>query len=243
MTLLEIGIGALLLASVHLFAGRLRFLHRIPRSRWLSLASGTSVAYVFVHLLPQLTVAQASLEREVGGALDPLDRHAYVLAVIGLAAFYGLERLARLARKERSPEPALGATPPAVFWIHIASFAIYNVLIGYLLAGRESASHEHAAFVVALGLHLLVNDYGLREHHRERYHRVGRWILAMAVVVGAFLGVSVRLPEAVVLSILAFVAGGIVLNVLKEELPAERESHFGAFAAGVIGFTAILMMG
>lgn len=243
MTALEIGIGTLVLASVHLFAGRLVILDRVPRSRWLSFASGTSVAYVFVHLLPQLTLAQVSLERRLGVALQPLEHHAYLVASTGLAAFYGLERLARRARRERSREPALRATPPAVFWLHVGSFAVYNVLIGYLLAGRESATHQYAAFVLALGLHFLVNDFGLREHHRERYHRMGRWLLAIAVAVGAVLGMWVRLSEAAVLAILAFVAGGIILNVLKEELPAERESRFGAFAVGLVGFAALLMMG
>ena len=42
------------LAAIHLFSGRLRFVRVIPRSRWLSAASGISVAYVFVHLLPDL---------------------------------------------------------------------------------------------------------------------------------------------------------------------------------------------
>lgn len=32
------------LALVHVFAGRLRFLDGIPRSRWLSIAGGVSVA-------------------------------------------------------------------------------------------------------------------------------------------------------------------------------------------------------
>lgn len=243
MTALEIAIGALVLAGVHMFAGRLQLLDRVPRSRWLSLASGTSVAYVFVHLLPQLTVAQASIERETGGLLAALQHHAYLVAALGLAAFYGLERLARRARRERGGEPARGSVPPAVFWLHIGSFSIYNVLIGYLLAGRESASTpQYAAFVLALALHFLVNDYGLRDHHREHYHTPGRWILALAVLAGAVLGVWVPLSEPVVLGILAFIAGGIVLNVLKEELPVERESRFGAFAIGMVGFAALLML-
>ncbi len=45
---------ALSLAAIHVFAGKLRFLDVTPRSRWLSAASGISVAYVFVHVLPEL---------------------------------------------------------------------------------------------------------------------------------------------------------------------------------------------
>ncbi len=47
-------IAALGLAAVHLFAQRMRFIALVPRSRWLSAAGGVSVAYVFVHVLPEL---------------------------------------------------------------------------------------------------------------------------------------------------------------------------------------------
>ena len=39
----------------------------------------------------------------------------------------------------------------------------------------------------------------------------------------------------------AFLAGGIVLNVLKEELPEQRESHFWAFALGTGLYAALLL--
>lgn len=42
-------------------------------------------------------------------------------------------------------------------------------------------------------------------------------------------------------AITAFLAGGIVLNVLKEELPEERESRFWAFALGATSYATILL--
>jgi hypothetical protein len=63
---------ALVLAAVHVFGGRLTFLHDIPRSRWLSAAGGVSVAYVFVHLLPDLAAHQQSL----AASLPPTSRAA-----------------------------------------------------------------------------------------------------------------------------------------------------------------------
>lgn len=44
---------ALALALVHLLVGKLPFIDAVPRSRWLSIAGGVSVAYVFVHILPR----------------------------------------------------------------------------------------------------------------------------------------------------------------------------------------------
>ena len=54
------------LAIIHLFSGSIRFLDVLPRSRWLSAADGISVAYVFVHLLPDLAQEQEA-NREVEG--------------------------------------------------------------------------------------------------------------------------------------------------------------------------------
>ena len=41
-----------LLVLVHVVTPGLRFLEGTPRSIWLSLAGGVSVAYVFVHFMP-----------------------------------------------------------------------------------------------------------------------------------------------------------------------------------------------
>ena len=39
----------------------------------------------------------------------------------------------------------------------------------------------------------------------------------------------------------AFLAGGVILNVIKEELPEEQESLFWAFALGAALYTALLL--
>ena len=39
----------------------------------------------------------------------------------------------------------------------------------------------------------------------------------------------------------AFLGGGVILNVIKEELPQEQESLFWAFALGASLYTALLL--
>lgn len=53
------------LVVIHLFAGKLRFLNGVPRSRWLSIAAGVSIAYVFVRLLPELAAGQDVVSRSL----------------------------------------------------------------------------------------------------------------------------------------------------------------------------------
>ncbi len=50
------------------------------------------------------------------------------------------------------------------------------------------------------------------------------------------------LPEFVVGILFAFLAGAIVLNVLKEELPEERQSRFWLLAPGALGYAALLLV-
>ena len=231
---------AVALALVHLFAGKLRFLSVEPRSRWLSFASGISVAYVFAHLLPEVAEAQAvfveaGVERAVVG-----EGHVWLLALAGLVGFYGLARQAKASREEVTGEG--DRTERAVFWVQMASYAVYNVLIGYLL-GRGEAGDGSVLwlFWIAMALHFFVNDYGLRTDHKDRYTHTGRWVLAAAVVAGSGLGRAVELPSPVVAGLVALLAGGVVLNVLKEELPEERESRFWPFALGAASYAALLV--
>ncbi len=162
---------ALGLMLVHLFIGRLRFLDVVPRSRWLSLAGGVSIAYVFIHILPELSAFQEKLKLtdNLGTAL--LDRHVYLLALAGLVVFYGLERAALLSRLREQSAGRKDATSVSVFWLHIGSFAAYNALIGYLLLHREEpGTGSLLLFFFAMALHFVINDFGLRQHH-QRYIR------------------------------------------------------------------------
>lgn len=233
-------IAALALGSLHLVAGRLRFLDVIPRSRWLSFGSGVSVAYVCMHILPEL----AAHQRRIEAAALPgfLENHVYFFALLGLAVFYGLERLVTRSRSRRRAV-GVDVAGPGVFWIHVGSFAGYNALIGYLLLHRETpGARGLALFTLAMGAHFVVNDYGLRHDHRRRYHDIGRWILAVAVLFGWIIGATTSIQRTALAIFFSFLAGGVLLNVLKEELPRERESAFWAFALGAIAYTALLLI-
>ncbi len=129
-----------------------------------------------------------------------------------------------------------------MFWIHLGSYAVYNVLIGYLLLHREETDLRGLLiYAAAMGLHFVVNDQGLREHHGAAYDRVGRWLLAGAPILGWLLGLAVEVPPLALAALFAFLAGGVVLNVLKEELPEDRESRFSAFAAGTAAYALLLL--
>ncbi len=122
------------------------------------------------------------------------------------------------------------------------SDALLCSLSGYLLLHREQPGVQSLLFFFfAMALHFVVNDRGLREDHKDAYDRVGRWVLAAAIIVGWVIGSGTEVSSAAIALLLAFLAGGVIFNVLKEELPEERQSRFWAFALGASIYAALLL--
>jgi hypothetical protein len=230
---------ALILAVVHVSARRMVFLESIPRSKFLSIAGGVSVAYVFIHILPELKEHQESIA-ESAEILSFLELHAYLIAMLGLIIFYGLEKAVQDSKKKSTDSE--NKPKKSAFWVHISSFFVYNGLIGYLLVHREESGLLNLLlYGMAMSLHFIVVDFGLREHHKDRYDREGRWILASAIIVGWAIGTLTEVPEAILALLFAFLSGSIILNVLKEEIPQERQSSFWAFTIGGIAYVILLL--
>ena len=240
-------LAAVVLAAAHLLAPRLTTLTLVPRSRWLSAAGGVSVSYVFVHLLPELAEGQTAIEGGEGAGGEPLlgflENHVYLVALVGLAVFYGVEKHSLASRRRTADRTGEDRTTDDAFWLSIATFAVYNAVIGYVLldAALEELT-QLVLYTLALGVHFVINDFALSEHHRDAYRRWARWIVAAAVLVGWLAGVATDVSERVIAVVVAFIAGGVVLNVLKEELPGERLAQFWPFAGGALAYTVLLQL-
>ncbi|MFP7254239.1 hypothetical protein SFC02_08010 [Terribacillus goriensis] len=231
------------LALIHYCSKYMSFLKETPRSKFLSVSAGIAVAYVFVHLLPELNTYQEKLEAELGDSVwRYAEHHIYIAALIGLVLFYGLERMVTVSKHtDRLKDPE--AAGSGIFWLHISSFFLYNAIIGYLLVREEYESPLGMLFYfLALGVHFITNDRSLRSDHKHIYDRYGRLLLTGAILIGWLIGILTELNEAAISILNAFIAGGIVLNVLKEELPEERESSIGSFLIGAVGYTILLLL-
>lgn len=223
-------IAALTLALIHVGAGWAHHGGEL-RPRWLSAASGISVAYVLVDLLPELSEAQALwLEARPERPLWWLERQIYVMALLGLVLALGLERMTSSRGDRRE----------ARFWLHTSSFAVYNFLIGGF-ALRVSGVISLIFALLAFGGHFLVNDHSLRRAYGRAYEGTGRWLLAGSILLGWFVEMLWRVPVEIAMALLGLVAGGIILNVIKEELPEDKEGAFSVFVAGAAIYTSVLL--
>lgn len=231
-----VGLGfalAIGLASIHLVAEKVPFTSPLTRERWLSAGAGVSIAYVFVYLLPKLE--SAGLHEAADVTL------IYILVFSGLAGFFGLERIARETERHRSDGCLPWISEQSVFWIHSGVFVAYNVVIGYVLMSGTLIEHQ-IPFAVAMGLHLFGIDEGLRSHHAEAYHGIGRWVLAGSILAGSVAVFAVPLGVSHQIWLLSLLGGGIIFNAIKEELSEDRKSSFWAFILGAGTFVAIVTL-
>lgn len=199
------------LAAVHIFSNYLRVLDGVPRNRFLSVAGGMSVAFVVLRLLPGISKGQEKVLKNINkdSLLSALDQHVYILVLLSMFIFYGLEHWARASVERQRQKQRKGVTSARVFWIHMMTFAFMNALIGYLLVHRMNEGLlPLLLFFVAMFLKFIVNDNGLHNLHKQGYDQKGRWLLAAAVLLGWGISVLTVLPEVVPVLLQAFLAGG-----------------------------------
>lgn len=232
---------ALALAALHLAAPALRRRGGGAERAISSFGGGAAVAYVFLHLLPEIAegneaIAKA-LEDEVP-ATPLLDLGVFAVALAGFLLFFGLERLARGGGDERrEPEGRL-------FAVHLAGYCVYNALIVYTMPLRLRTGVDFALlFTVAMALHLGLTDRGLEGTYPRRFAGWGRLVLAGALLAG-WLAAAVAAPASTILvSVLtAFLGGSVLLNVFKEELPAGRRLSFPWLLAGALLYAVLLAL-
>jgi zinc transporter ZupT len=210
---------------------------------WLSFSGGISVSYVFIHIFPELSDAQNEISKMDNPIVDFFDYHIYLISLFGFILFYGLDSAARISKANNAKQNNKDYAEKNVFLVHIVSFAIYNFQIGYFLLHRETPGLESLLFFfAAMATHIMVNDYSLRNHFKHYYMNSGRWILSAAVLLGWLCGVFFDVSHLVLDIMFAFIAGGMILNIIKEELPDERQSKFFGFASGCIVYSALLLI-
>jgi len=235
--------AAVLLAGVFALGGERRRLlagfwhHR----RRVSAAAGVSVAYVFVDVLPELAAQNAALNASVANARFYAEQRIYCLALLSFVFMYGLEHLV-LSQRARGDAEARGSAD-AVYWLHLAGFAAYSALIGYLLVERAERGHAAlAVYVAAMAIHFVVVNHSLTEEHGEVYRRQGHWVLAASVLVGWALASAIELSDLAFARLFALLAGGVVITSLRAELPDDRDGRFWPFCIAAVVFAAVLLV-
>ncbi|PSB01225.1 hypothetical protein [Merismopedia glauca] len=230
------------LLFLDLSVGKFYWLKQIPERHWLSFGGGVAIAYVFIDILPSLQQAEMAIERSGEAIAISMMHQVYLLALIGLIIFYGLEMLAEMQSPKMKEAAINKKLPiPTVFWLHIGFSAISNALFSYLL-NHTASTVECLLLFVAVAFQYTINDRNLRQHNPRGYDKIGRWLLAGAILTGWGLRLVIPMGEVAIALLKAFLAGGLILNVLKRELPDRSESCFWSFICGAGFYSSILLL-
>lgn len=223
-------ISVIIFILVHLFAEKAASLGKVFHGRLLSAGGGMAIAYVFIDLLPKLCKNDAIVHNALSTVFPYFERHVYIMALLGFLLFFIVDRSSPLVQGKSS------------FWLSLGSYALFNFLIGYAVVDKNDPEVQPLAlFTFAIALHYFTNDYSLTEAHGDDYRYEGKWILILSLFLGWLAGVWIILPEPAVALISAFIGGGVIMNVIRHELPEEKPNSLGSFLLFSAFYTTILL--
>lgn len=207
---------------------------RVPSQKWFSFSSGIAITYFFMYLLPSLNKRQDTLRVEW---LDlALPSEIYVISLLGFTVFYGTMRVVRTPHfKDETIDQNVS------YWLQVTLLTAYMSFSAYVVTASSVTFVARSFYATALGVHFLAVGHDLYRHYGERYLRQGRYLLSGGILIGGFFSRFIDLASHVEAILFAFVAGAMILNIVKFELPADRNLHFRTFVLAVVGYGGILL--
>ena len=219
---------AVLLCVIHLLAPHIRRFLQNTDVPVCCLGGGLATAYVFLHLLPELADAGELVGQRI-----------YYVILLGFVLYYGIEDAMRRRRPEGTPEEADGTG----FRVHLLISWVYGWLIVYAMPDSltPKASYIIPA-AISVGLHVMHGDLGLGSSFPMGFDSWGRYVLATAPVAGWLTAVLVGEHPLVSALLTALLAGFILYNVFRDEIPEHENSSFRWLLGGVLLYFGLDVM-
>lgn len=207
---------------------------------FVSFAGGVAVAYVFLHMLPNLVEYNKPMGEFLSSHLwltSFTELLIYIVALCGFLIYYGLDLLAERYQQMNSKDKP-------IYLLHLGMFSVYNFLITYTMALRAALSMTATLlFTFAMALHFVLTDKKFCKCYHERFDHKGRFILICALLIGWLCSVIFDPVNVLVAAFMvAFLAGSVLLNVFREELPSAGLLSYCWFVFGSVIIATILLL-
>lgn len=210
---------AVALALLHLAAPRLRRFFSSHETIIRSLGGGMAIAYAFLMLFPELERGHELL----GDSIE-------FLVLAGFLLFFALEVRFQHHDPERPGPPS-----QAAFRFHLILMWLYNWVVVYALPEIVGLIGAKALIsTTAIGLHMMYKDFVVASHHQHAFDSWGRFVLASTPLIGWASAMLFTPSEALGDLLIALLAGYLLQNVFRNELPSYKKSSFLLFVAGVM---------
>lgn len=198
--------------------------------RLVAVAGGVAVGYVALYLLPKIGDYTAALVAARPELPELLQYRLYLFFLAGLVVYFFIDRAG-----------TNGQLLPT--WLHGSAFAVYSFATGYVLASVPRPGYfPYIPAALALGLHFIGICHQLRAWHPAAFDRYIRWLLGVSALAGWVAGTLDAFPKSVLATIVAFLGGGILVNVLREEWPDKSPGRTIPFLVGIGLFVALIII-
>jgi hypothetical protein len=250
----EIIVPALLVALVfviiHLTSPRIYGFSEHYKKRILSFSGGVAAAYVFLDLLPVIQKADPHLHILFGN--NPLlfiflEKAIFGVAFLGFITFFVLEYVALNSRENESKKNkkniSYTSASKNVFYVHLGLTALVSLIICYSIRFEiKNTGLGVLLYTIALSLHFFVSDRSMEEHYQNFYVKYGRYTLAAMPLIGWSLSVLFPERESEAYVLLAFIAGAVLFNVIKDEIPRLGTGKPVFFFVGALFYSGLLLI-
>ena len=236
----EVVIATIALALIFAFGNNIRFPETGALRDWVSASAGASVAYIWIHVIPELNEHQQEFLKAAGPHLPAPQFRVYVCGLIGFICFYGFQHM----RSREVVHPHASGQPEhiKVYRLYLIGF-FYVALVGYLMVETaERGLMSLIAYWLAMALHFVSVNRSFEEGGEEYYEKRGRWLLVVGILIGGFVGMNVRLDIRIVATLLGLLSGAVIVNSVMLELFTKREGKFLPFLVGAAVFAGILAL-
>ena len=227
------------IASAHWLASKVAKQPDREQVRWCSFGGGAGIAYVFVHLLPELASHGEALSKAPGMetfAPTPItEALLFLIALAGIMVTYSIDVL---ASHERQAGRIAGS-------LHTLHFAAISYLYAYSLPSLISTGLAYGIlFTIAISAHVLLADRTMAARRHSAIFRTRLpWVGTAALILGLLHAALFHPLEDLHLAIAtAYLGGGLLMAVFREELPAVNRTRLGWFVAGSVLMTSLLLL-
>jgi hypothetical protein len=224
-------ISVTIFALVHLFAEKMSTMSLFLRNLILSIGGGVAIAFVFIDILPKLSVKETLVRESILKVFPYFEQHVYLMALLGFLLFFAVDRSQLLLRNQS-----------VYFWLSLSSYALLNFFIGYAIVDKNNPEvRPLILFTFSIALLYFMNDYSLIEAHGEIYRKYGKWILIISLYLGWMVGAWMELSRVAIALVSAFIAGGVIMNVTRHRLLLNDPTSLFAFILASLAYACLLL--
>lgn len=236
--------GLLVMSLAHIVSKRTKILHAFESHGWVSFGAGASVAYVFVHIFPEIGIFQQQITGHGGHdqSVSFINQPLYLAALGGLCLLYLLDTIESNFNDEKSNPLQQHKYYTPFFVLRSVLYVLYNIMIAYIITQRPGEGIINITLIaIALMFHFIVINVRGHEKYGKLFERYMRWPAAGGLIIGWVLGILINIPDVITLTVFSLIGGMITYIALKSELPQTEHRAPFHFLTGVAIYAIIAL--